>query len=63
VPEWLKGTGCKPVGASLRWFESNPAQFQQKTTGRNIHLQTTLVKQPVIAKDAEISTVMPQIAE
>ena len=27
VPEWLKGTGCKPVGASLRWFESNPAHF------------------------------------
>ena len=26
VPEWLKGTGCKPVGVSLRWFESNPAQ-------------------------------------
>ena len=25
VPERLKGTGCKPVGASLRWFESNPA--------------------------------------
>ncbi len=24
VPEWLKGTGCKPVGVSLRWFESNP---------------------------------------
>ena len=23
VPEWLKGTGCKPVGESLRWFESN----------------------------------------
>jgi hypothetical protein len=27
VPEWLKGTGCKPVGVSLRWFESNPAHF------------------------------------
>ena len=25
VPEWLKGTGCKPVGVSLRWFESSPA--------------------------------------
>ena len=24
VPEWLKGTGCKPVGVRLRWFESNP---------------------------------------
>ena len=24
VPEWLKGTGCKPVGVCLRWFESNP---------------------------------------
>ena len=23
VPEWLKGTGCKPVGVRLRWFESN----------------------------------------
>ena len=27
VPEWLKGTGCKPVGVSLRWFESSPAHF------------------------------------
>ena len=27
VPEWLKGTGCKPVGVSLRWFESNPAHY------------------------------------
>ena len=27
VPEWLKGTGCKPVGVSLRWFESTPAQL------------------------------------
>ncbi len=26
MPEWLKGTGCKPVGVSLRWFESSPAQ-------------------------------------
>ena len=25
VPEWLKGTGCKPVSESLRWFESSPA--------------------------------------
>jgi hypothetical protein len=25
VPEWLKGTVCKTVGASLRWFESIPA--------------------------------------
>ena len=25
VPEWLKGTGCKPVGGSLRRFESCPA--------------------------------------
>ncbi len=24
VPEWLKGTGCKPVGFCLRWFESSP---------------------------------------
>jgi hypothetical protein len=24
VPEWLKGTGCKPVDVRLRWFESNP---------------------------------------
>ncbi len=24
VPEWLKGTDCKSVGARLRWFESNP---------------------------------------
>ena len=26
VPEWLKGTGCKPVGICLRWFESSRAQ-------------------------------------
>ena len=26
MPEWLKGTDCKSVGASLRWFESTPAQ-------------------------------------
>ncbi len=25
MPEWLKGTGCKPVGGSLRRFESYPA--------------------------------------
>ena len=24
VPEWLKGTGCKPVGFGLRRFESYP---------------------------------------
>ena len=24
VSEWLKETGCKPVGVRLRWFESNP---------------------------------------
>ena len=24
VPEWPKGTGCKPVGVSLRRFESSP---------------------------------------
>ena len=23
MPEWLKGTGCKPVDVRLRWFESN----------------------------------------
>ena len=33
VPEWLKGTGCKPVGESLRWFESNPLH-QLAVTGR-----------------------------
>ncbi len=27
VPEWLKGTGCKPVSESLRWFESSPAHL------------------------------------
>ena len=30
MPEWLKGTGCKPVGVSLRWFESNPAHFSMR---------------------------------
>ena len=25
VPEWPNGTGCKPVAARLRWFESIPA--------------------------------------
>ncbi len=29
MPEWLKGTGCKPVGVSLRWFESS--SLHQKT--------------------------------
>ena len=29
MPEWLKGTDCKSVGASLRWFESTPAQFNK----------------------------------
>ena len=33
VPEWPKGTGCKPVGLRLRWFESNRAQ--SRTFGRN----------------------------
>jgi hypothetical protein len=28
VPEWLKGTDCKSVGARLRWFESNPLHCQ-----------------------------------
>jgi hypothetical protein len=27
VPEWSKGMGCKPIGASLRWFDSNPAHI------------------------------------
>ena len=22
MPEWPKGTGCKPVGVRLRWFKS-----------------------------------------
>ena len=26
VSEWPKEAGCKPVGLSLRWFESNRAQ-------------------------------------
>ncbi len=26
MPEWTKGTGCKPVGFGLRWFESTRAQ-------------------------------------
>ncbi len=25
VPEWTKGTGCKPVGDAYRWFESSRA--------------------------------------
>jgi hypothetical protein len=33
VPEWLKGTGCKPVGVSLRWFESSRAQFNSVRSG------------------------------
>ncbi len=28
MPEWLKGTGCKPVDESLRWFESNSAHLE-----------------------------------
>ncbi len=36
VPEWLKGTGCKPVGVSLRWFESNPLHQLAMRRARNI---------------------------
>ena len=32
MPEWLKGTDCKSVGASLRWFESTPAQIKTEMT-------------------------------
>ena len=33
VPEWLKGTGCKPVGVRLRWFESNLLHHRLVNTG------------------------------
>src|SRR5262249_8656428 len=29
IPEWPKGTGCKPVALSLRWFESNSAHCRR----------------------------------
>lgn len=34
VPEWPKGTGCKPVGVSLRRFESFRAQSGQASNPR-----------------------------
>ena len=34
VPEWLKGTGCKPVGVRLRWFESNPLHHLRDLRGK-----------------------------
>ena len=30
VPEWPKGTGCKPVGLCLRWFKSNSAHQRRR---------------------------------
>ena len=31
MPEWPKGTGCKPVGVRLRWFESTrPHHFMRE---------------------------------
>lgn len=33
VPERLKGTDCKSVGARLRWFESNPLHQGQTAFG------------------------------
>ena len=36
VPEWPKGAGCKPAGASLRRFKSFPAhQFSRSVTVRS----------------------------
>jgi hypothetical protein len=35
VPERPKGTGCKPVGASLRWFDSNPAHLPSLSSEDN----------------------------
>ena len=32
MPEWLMGTGCKPVGYVLRWFKSSSAQTILKDT-------------------------------
>lgn len=33
VPEWTKGTGCKPVGFGLRWFESSRAHSNKAPSG------------------------------
>ena len=30
MAEWLKATDCKSVHASVRWFESTPAQIKKK---------------------------------
>ena len=35
VPERLKGTGCKPVGVRLRWFESNPLHHCSGAVGND----------------------------
>ncbi len=33
MPEWLKGTDCKSVGARLRWFKSNPLHHTPRRLG------------------------------
>ena len=39
VPEWLKGTGCKPVGVRLRWFESNSLHQSAQGAGFDRRLE------------------------
>ena len=45
VPEWLKGTGCKPVGVRLRWFESNSLHQRKKRKLRVSYIGITLAFQ------------------
>jgi hypothetical protein len=46
MSEWLKETGCKLVGVSLRWFESSSAQ--------NLYLQAVTTQ--IFTKSAPITS-------
>ena len=39
VPERLKGMGCKPIGASLRRFESYPVQSDTRKVSQSLVLR------------------------
>ena len=48
VPEWPKGTGCKPVGVCLRRFKSSPAHNRWSRTILvldHLHLLSSALRQ------------------
>ena len=48
VPEWPKGTGCKPVGVCLRRFKSSPAHKRWSRTILvldHLHLLSSALRQ------------------